>query len=104
VRRGEVWWVEFPAPINRRPALLLSRNEAYDIRTAATVAVISSTIRNNRTEIRLTKEDGMQRDCAINLDEIHTVFKGKIHSKITTLSEEKMRAVSNAAIYALDLD
>jgi mRNA-degrading endonuclease toxin of MazEF toxin-antitoxin module len=45
----------------------------------------------------------MTRDCAINLDEIHTISKVKITDKMTTLSDDKMRAVDTAIKYALDL-
>jgi len=103
VQRGEIWWVDFPAPIGRRPALLLSRNAAYGIRTSVTVAAVTSTVRHNLAEVELGTEDGMTRDCAVNLDEIYTISKIKITDKMTALSDDKMRAVDTAIKYALDL-
>jgi len=45
MKRGEAWWAELPSPIGKRPVLLLSRNEAYVVRNAVTVAEITTTIR-----------------------------------------------------------
>ena len=104
MQRGEIWWANFPEPIGKRPALLLSRDQVYSTRTSVTVASITSTIRNIPVEVRLGIEDGMLRDCVVNLDEIHTLANTRIIDKVSTLSEEKMEAVKRAIIYALDLD
>ncbi|MDI7261150.1 MAG: type II toxin-antitoxin system PemK/MazF family toxin [Thermodesulfobacteriota bacterium] len=45
----------------------------------------------------------MPKDCAINCDHIQTVSKGKIGSRITTLSSEKMDQVREAILFALNL-
>jgi mRNA interferase MazF len=45
----------------------------------------------------------MAKDCAINLDHIQTVSKGKIESLITTLSTDKLQPVSDAIQFALNL-
>jgi len=42
MRRGEVWWTEQLEPIGSRPVLLLSRDEAYDVRNAVTIAQITT--------------------------------------------------------------
>jgi mRNA interferase MazF len=42
-------------------------------------------------------------DCAINLDHIQTVSRGKIGSLITTLSSEKLGEIRRAVLFALDL-
>jgi len=52
---------------------------------------------------RLTKADGMSRDCAVNLDHIQTVSKGKIGALITRLEPARMRDVTLAIRFALDL-
>jgi len=48
MRRGEVWWAEQPEPIGRRPVVLLSRDEAYKVRNAVTVAQVTTTIVNSQ--------------------------------------------------------
>ena len=66
MKRGEVWWVDMPAPAGRRPAVLLSRNAAYRVRAAITVAPITRTIRNIPVEVILDRSDGMLARCVVN--------------------------------------
>jgi mRNA interferase MazF len=103
MRRGEVWWVELPPPIGKRPALLLSRNAAYRVRTSITVAVITRSIREIPVEVMIGPEDGMPVRCVINLDNILTIPKSTLTERIAILSSGKMSAVEKAIIFALDL-
>jgi mRNA interferase MazF len=101
MRRGEVWWAELPSPIGRRPVLLLSRNEAYAIRSALTVAEVTTTIRGIPVEVALDEKDGMPKKCAVNLDTIVTIRKESLKERITTLRGEKMVQVDSAIKFAL---
>jgi mRNA interferase MazF len=73
MRRGEIWRAELDPPIGRRPVLLLSRDTAYEVRTSITVAPVTRTIRSIPSYIKLDRKDGMQVNCAIDLDDIATV-------------------------------
>ncbi|MBW2590341.1 MAG: type II toxin-antitoxin system PemK/MazF family toxin [Deltaproteobacteria bacterium] len=66
-------------------------------------APISTSVRNIPSEVFLSKPDGMMKNCAINLDHIQTVSKGKIGSIITTLPQDKLKQVRDAVQFALDL-
>lgn len=103
MQRGEVWWAELPPPISKRPALLLSRNTAYKVRTSVTVAIVTRTVREIPVEVTAGPEDGMPARCVINLDNILTIPKSALIERITILSSEKMSAVEKAIIFALDL-
>lgn len=103
MQRGEVWWAELPPPAGRRPVVLLSRDSAYRVRTSVTVAIITRTIRNIPVEIPLGRENGMPVQCVVNLDNILTIPVSMLTERITLLSPEKMTAVANAIIFALDL-
>jgi len=104
VKRGEVWWVDMPPPAGRRPAVLLSRDAAYRVRAAITVAPVTRTIRNIPVEVVLDPSDGMPARCAVNLDEITTLPKVLIRQRITSLSAEKIQQIDQAIRFALDLD
>ena len=104
MRRGEVWWVEMPAPVGRRPAVLLSRNSAYRVRAAITVAPVTRTIRNIPVEVLLDQGDGMPARCVVNLDDITTLPKSLVKQRVTALSTEKIRKIDQAIRFALDLD
>lgn len=101
MRRGEIWWAELPSPVGRRPVLLLSRNEAYAIRSALTVAEVTTTIRGIPVEVVLDEKDGMPKRCTVNLDTIVTIRKESLKEKITTLRGEKMTQVNSAIKFAL---
>jgi mRNA interferase MazF len=101
MRRGEIWWAKLPPPIGRRPVLLLSRDEAYAIRNALTVAEVTSTIRDIPVEVVLDQEDGMPKRCIVNLDTIVTIRKELLKERLTTLNEEKMVQVNSAIKFAL---
>ena len=104
MKRGEVWWVEMPPPAGRRPAVLLSRDAAYRVRAAVTVAPITRTIRNIPVEVLLDQSDGMPARCVVNLDDITTVPKSLIKQRVTTLSPEKIQKIDEAIRFALDLN
>ena len=99
--RGEVWWVDFPPPIGRRPAVLISRNAAYSRRTSVTAIPVTTTVRNIRSYVALGQEDGMPRACAASADDITTVPVGSIMNRITALTDEKVRALEDAVRFAL---
>jgi mRNA interferase MazF len=101
MKRGEVRWYKFSRPDKNRPVVILTRDSALEFLGEVTVAPITSTIRDIPTEVLLTKEDGMPRDCAVNLDHIQTVSKRKIGSLITTLNSIKMSELRLALLFAL---
>lgn len=101
MKRGEVRWYKFAKPDKNRPIVILTRNSALEFLGEVTVAPITSTIREIPTEVLLTKEDGMPHECAVNLDHIQTVSKGKIGPLITTLSSAKMTELRSALLFAL---
>lgn len=104
MRRGEVWWAEQPNPIGRRPVLLLSRDEAYHVRNAVTVAQITTAVRNIPVEVVLDQKDGLPQLCVVNVDTITTVRKSVLTERICALKADKIRAINQAIKFALALD
>ncbi|MBP8718454.1 MAG: type II toxin-antitoxin system PemK/MazF family toxin [Candidatus Atribacteria bacterium] len=103
MQKGDIWWADLPYPMGRRPVALLSRNEAYQVRNAVTVAEVTSTIRDIPVEVLLGPEDGLPKKCAINLDTIITIRKNLLKEKITHLSSNKISEMDKAIKFALDL-
>ena len=103
MKRGEIRWYKFKAPDKKRPVLILTRDSILEYLGEVTVAPITSTVRDIPSEVFLSKQDGMTKDCAINFDHIQTVSKGKIGSLITTLSIDKLEQVNVAIQFAIDL-
>lgn len=104
MKRGEVWWADLPAPVGRRPVLLLSRDRAYLVRNAVTVALLTTTRRNIPVEVTLTSSaDGVPKDCVVNLDLINTIPKSALSGQICFLAQGKLAEVDAAIRFALDL-
>ena len=103
MKRGEVRWYKFPRPDKRRPVLILTRDSALEFLGEVTVAPITTTVRDIPSEVPLTPADGMPRHCAVNLDHIQTVSRGRIGPLITTLPQQKMRPLAPALLFALGI-
>jgi mRNA interferase MazF len=103
MKKGEIWWAELEPPAGRRPVALLSRDDAYQVRSLVIVASVTTRIRNIPSEVLLSTEDELPRACAINLDVITTIPKECLSQKITLLKPEKQREVDNAIRFALGM-
>ena len=104
VERGEIRWYRFAQPDKKRPVLILTRNSALEFLGEVTIAPITTTIRGIPSEIVLTTADGMPRECAINLDHVQTVSRGKIGARMTSLALDRMAEVREALLFALGFD
>jgi mRNA interferase MazF len=101
MKRGEIRWYRFSDPDKKRPVLVLTRNSGLQVLREATVAPLTSTIRDIPTEVALGPEDGLGEECAVNLDHIQTVAAARLGRLITTLDERRMRQVREALLFAL---
>lgn len=103
MRRGDVWWVRFPAPMGRRPAVLVSRNQAYRVRGAVTVVPLTRTVRRIPVEVPLGPADGIPQESVANADAITTVSKTRVEDYLTTLPPLKLEAIDRAIKFAVEL-
>lgn len=103
MRRGEVWWAELDPPSGRRPVLLLSRNEAYAVRSLIVIAPITTRIRHIPSELPLGISDGMPRECVANLDVITTIPKDCLQSRLIVLTPENLGELDKAIRFSLGL-
>ncbi len=103
MHRGEVWWANLPAPVGRRPVLLLSRNAAYRVRELITVAPVTSRVRGIPSEVSLGSDEGLPKACAANLDSLTTIPKRSLESRVAMLSPSKLNHVERALHFSLGL-
>ena len=104
MRRGEIWWAELEPPAGRRPVILLSRNEAYSVRSLIIVAPVTTRICRIPSEVLLGTDDGLPQDCVANLDTITTIPKDCLRSRLATLNAKKLKEVEAAIHFALGLE
>jgi len=103
MRRGEVRWYTFKSPDKKRPVVILSRTSVITYLGEVTIAPITTTVRDIPSEIFLSRQDGLPRDCAVNCDHLQTVAKQKVGALITTLSSAKLEELAQAVRFALEL-
>jgi mRNA-degrading endonuclease toxin of MazEF toxin-antitoxin module len=95
VRRGEVRWAQHP-DWPRRPALVLTRDEAIDRLNEVFVVLATTNIRALPTEVALGMEDEMPRACVLNADHVASLPKGYLGDLIATPGSERLAEVCRA--------
>lgn len=101
MKRGEVWWARVD---KRRPVVLISREEAYDVRSMLLVAPITSTVRGFAVEVKVGRSEGLPRPCVINCDSLATLSKRDLLERAGMLSASKLRQLDDALRFALGLE
>lgn len=104
MRRGDIHWVRFPSPAGVRPAVLVSRDEAYAIKSRVTVVPVTRTVRGIPTEVRLGVSDGLPKVGVANADEVVTISRDLLRERIATLSKTKLAELDDALRFALALE
>lgn len=99
VVRGEVWWAA--APGGDRPVLVLTRDPVADRIEGVVVAACTRTVRGLTSEVRLGPADGMPGECAVSLDNVHTLRRSVFRRRVTRLSDARMTEVCGALGRAL---
>jgi mRNA interferase MazF len=95
VNRGEVWWVEHPEA-GRRPACVLTRQAAIPVLNSVLVAPATRTVRGIPTEVALTRADGMPDDCVLSFDNLTTVPKTLLTTRIASVPEARLPELCGA--------
>ena len=103
MKRCEVWWADLEPPAGRRPVVLISRDEAYAVRSLVTVAPVTTRIREIPVEVELGPSDGLPKPCVVNLDSLVTIPKNLLREHLTILSPTKIAEIDQAIHFALGL-
>ena len=85
---------------DKRPVLILTRDEVIDHLNEIIVVPVTRTIRGLTTEVVLTPDDGMPVSCALNFDHISLAQRDRITGVICSLPDERWPEVQNALMIA----
>lgn len=103
MRRGEVYWFGFGKPDKRRPVVVLTRTGLIDVLGRVSVASCTTSRRGAPSEVRIGVDDGLARECAVNLHEVYTVEKRDLGPYITQLVDRVMNRVDAALVLTLGI-
>ena len=95
MKRGDVRWAQHP-DWPRRPALVLTRDEAIERLNEVFAVLATTVIRGLPTEVELGPDDGMPRVCVLNADHTATLAKSYLGELITTLGPDRLSEVCAA--------
>ncbi len=101
MKQFEIWWADLRDPAGRRPVLLLSRNDAYQYLSKFIAAEITSNVRQIASEVPLGEDEGLQRLCVANCDNLRVVPKLLLTKRAGQLAPERWIEVKRAVGAAL---
>jgi mRNA interferase MazF len=102
MKQYEIRWANLPAPMGRRPVLLLTRTPAYGYLNKVIVAEVTSTIRGIPEEVRVGRREGLRRQSVVNLDNVHVIPREMLGDRLGALPADRQREIRRALGYALD--
>lgn len=101
MKQFEIWWASLPAPVGRRPILLLGRSSAIPYLGRVLVAEVTTTVRAIPQEVTLGRREGLPQRSVANLDAIRTVPVACLTSRIGALAFSRHVAVKRALGHVL---
>lgn len=87
-----------------RPVVVLTREAARSAMTKVTVAPITSTVKGLSSEVLVGRQNGLDRQSAISLDNVLTIPKNRLGRAIGFLTGAQEQQLARAAVLAYDLD
>ena len=101
MKQYEIRWANLPAPVGRRPVMLLTRTTGYAYLNKVIVGEITPTMRGIPQEVRLGDREGLKQPSVLNLDNVHVIAKERLGARLGALAAEREREVKRAFGYAL---
>jgi mRNA interferase MazF len=110
INRGEIWWAELKGEgkVQRglRPYLIL-QNQSGNLFAPTVIGVPLTSDSNNKrdlpTHVFISKDEGLGKDSIVLGEQIQTIDKSQLKTKITTLSDQVMKMVNTAILTSLAL-
>ena len=84
--------------------MLVSREAAYGVRSHVTVVPVTTRIRRVPTLVPVGPRDGLDRDGAVNCDQLDTIHQSQLIERIGALDPLTLAAVDDALRFSLGLD
>lgn len=104
MKRGDICWANIPAPVGRRPVVVITRDSAIPVLTGVVVAPITRTIRGIASEVTVGKREGLPEPSAITCDNLTTLPKALLDPDgVGKLGARKRAELDEALRFALGI-
>ena len=100
---GDVYWMTFPPPVGRRPALVVQNDVGNRWSPTTIVAILSSAPRSDYPFLVRLAADELGAPAWIHCESLNTVLISRLEEKLGTLSEQAMQDVNLALKVSLGL-
>lgn len=101
--RGDVWDAAIPGT-GTHPVVVATRDTAIPLLTTLACALVTSTFHSHVAEVEVGVEEGLDRDCAVNCDNLFTLPKEVLVRHRGRLGPAKMAQLDRALVISLGLD
>lgn len=105
--RGELWWCVLPAPVGRRPVVVIQsdRFNRSGISTVVVALVTSNVARGAApgNVLLSRRESKLPRPSVVNVSQLFSVARKLLHARIATLTAESLDKVEQGLRLVLDL-
>jgi mRNA interferase MazF len=104
-KRGEIWLVQFDPKVGSeqggtRPAVILQNDLGNQYANTTIVAALTTNLYEMPVHVLLTEKDGVERDCILMLEQIHTIDKKRLVKMLGKIKEEKFEEILDALLYS----
>jgi mRNA interferase MazF len=103
VRRGDLYWFD-DAPGGRHPVVIVARSAALPYLTYVTVALVTSTLRDLPSRVRVGESHGLPHESDINCDVLFPARRAELTEPISSLDLATLRRLDSALAVALALE
>jgi mRNA interferase MazF len=103
MKRGDVWNADIGGRAGKRPVLILTRSGVIPYLSKVVIAEITSQSKGYPTQIPIGQNANLRKDSYISAESLHSLPKERLLRYLGELSISDMAAVSQAIIFALDL-
>lgn len=100
--RGDVVDAEIPGA-GRHPVVVVSRDTAIPVLSSLVCVLITSGFHGHVAEVDVGPDEGLERDCAANCDNVFTLSKAILSSPRGRLGPAKLAQLDTALSIALGL-
>jgi len=103
ISRGDVWDATIPG-VGTHPVVVVTRDAALPIMSSIVCVLVTSSFHDHVAEVGLGSREGLDRESALNCDNIFTLPKVVLTRRRGRLGPAKLAQLDSALIIALGLD